>query len=740
MTKVLGKTAIALAAALSLAPTGAMAISLNQLLQDNFLIDDGSGVVDPGNQLQAFECTSATSANVTISFTTPFEGSFQSSVTADEVIDECANFDDDNNDDGGGDDGDGGDANQAGFDANQAAEVIDSNLNDIFPELLDGDVFGALGVPEPPILLLFDADRRNQACKDCNDRLAALQAQLDKEKAFLDARRAALEGLVALDQDAIAAEGLPTLDELIAEHPQIDQLALLQEQRQAQIEALQVLRKDFPFLKDITGGANSSLGGNTEALLEAALASNRASTERATALDAAGRRKTAEFAITAFATGRSAVGALATGDPIKVAKALAGTFGTTKKLLEAAFVGIELNELEFNLRREIEQIALLSEIDSLNKIIAAARGSFEEDAREEQIEQVQRQIEVIKAGMPSQERVVGRLRQQVDEAKKLCAKLCPVTTSLNGAPAGYVRAMARTRQGVVTASGNSFAFSLNLSELRNHTSVAYSQSATGTRRGEPLVDLPGLLGDERFNVFASGEVSISDDNRANGQDGISFSVGGGFSWLVADGVNVGLAGRFSNTDLDGATGSIDGNTFSFAAFAQTQILDEIRLDAIAAYSSSSIDAEILNGGALANANVDADAFSLQVKASRGFDVDGISITPSGSLTYTHVKRDAFTFSNGQTAADFSDNVVTLSGGVSAGTTFYSDDGKMQFSPSLSVGGFAGLTDGGAGANLSAGLGVRSVSGLSANLSAGFSGLNGGQDVFSAGLTFSIPLN
>ena len=88
-----------LALAAALAPGSAWAVSLNQVLIDNFLIDGGDGVVDPGNMLAAFECTSATSANVTISFTTPFNGSFVSAVSADEVIDECAGFDDD---DGGG--------------------------------------------------------------------------------------------------------------------------------------------------------------------------------------------------------------------------------------------------------------------------------------------------------------------------------------------------------------------------------------------------------------------------------------------------------------------------------------------------------------------------------------------------------------------------------------------------------------------------------------------------------------
>ncbi|MEM7270814.1 MAG: autotransporter outer membrane beta-barrel domain-containing protein, partial [Pseudomonadota bacterium] len=404
------------------------------------------------------------------------------------------------------------------------------------------------------------------------------------------------------------------------------------------------------------------------------------------------------------------------------------------------FIGQAANELEFKLRREFEQIELLRDIESLNRIIAATRQSCEVEAQRQQFELIEERMAVIEAGQPAQERLVERMRQSVEDTADLCAKLCPIGSSQNRTPAAFERATTVEASNRIAASGNALAFSFNLDQMRRQQTVGFSQTATGARADEPLVNLPGFLGDRRFNVFAAGDVSFSDDSRRVGQDGVTFSISGGFSWLAAEGVNLGLAGRFTDTDIDGASGSISGDTFSLAAFAQTTVLDGLRLDAIAAYGNSSIDAEFVSGGARADADIDAEAISVQVKASRSFDFDGVAVTPSGSLTYSHVKRDSFTLSNGQTAASSTDDVVTASGGVSVGTTFLSDDGAMLITPSLSVGGFAGLTDGGGGASISGGLGIRTLDGLSANLSAGFSGFNSGQDVFSLGLNLTVPLN
>ncbi|MEM7268663.1 MAG: hypothetical protein AAF401_05360, partial [Pseudomonadota bacterium] len=545
MTMLLTRHVVAAAAALSLAPGTAWAISLNQLLQDNFLLDDGSGVVEPTNVLTAFECTSESSANVTISFSNPFSGSFTSPVSSEDIIDECASFADDDGDDGddagGGDDDedvadddedtgdedvaddDGADdADDAGddedvaeeapadeVDAEEAATVVDGNLNDIFPELFSGDVLGAFGVPEPPILILFDPEKRKQACADCKDRLAQLRADLEREEAFLADREAALLGLANFDEDVLEAEGVPSLDDLIAQNSQFDELGFLEADQRALVAELSTLRSDFPSLTDKTGNRSRDLKDDAGAMLERAVENVRTSKEIVQIFNEAGEKKARAFANGAVELVGDIAKAITAGSPIDAGKSVLGTFNTTRNLFDTVFIGQAANELEFKLRREFEQIELLRDIESLNRIIAATRQSFEVEAQRQQFELIEERMAVIEAGQPAQERLVERLRQSVADTADLCAKLCPIGSSQNRTPAAFERATSVETSNRITASGNTLAFSFNLDQMRRQQTVGFSQTATGARADEPLVNLPGFLGDRRFNVFAAGDVSFS---------------------------------------------------------------------------------------------------------------------------------------------------------------------------------------------------------------------------------------
>ena len=88
----------------------------------------------------------------------------------------------------------------------------------------------------------------------------------------------------------------------------------------------------------------------------------------------------------------------------------------------------------------------------------------------------------------------------------------------------------------------------------------------------PLSRLPGLFGDKRFNVFASGSASFGETEDASGdQDSFSYAVSGGMSWLLLPNVNVGLAGRYSRGDVDSAVSDIDTDTWGISAFVQSRI-------------------------------------------------------------------------------------------------------------------------------------------------------------------------
>lgn len=178
----------------ALAPSQAGAVSLRDLAIENFLIDDGSGVVDPGNEIIAFECTSETTAVITIRFVNPNEGEFDSEVASDDVIDECAGVegDDDEGDDGEGDDGDGeedgGDIDDP--DAQRRAELVDQLIdfgNTIVPGGFEPNAIGVLNIPPLENAVQPPAGAVNQGAVACQDELNKLRDQLQALKDFQQA-------------------------------------------------------------------------------------------------------------------------------------------------------------------------------------------------------------------------------------------------------------------------------------------------------------------------------------------------------------------------------------------------------------------------------------------------------------------------------------------------------------------------------------------------------------------------
>lgn len=309
-----------------------------------------------------------------------------------------------------------------------------------------------------------------------------------------------------------------------------------------------------------------------------------------------------------------------------------------------------------------------------------------------------------------------------------------------------------SNNGVTAVSERSFNTRFDLRQWREKQKKVYAQTVRFDARGnpvvqgaDPLIDLPGFFGDNRFNIFAASNITLG-RNDAGGldQDSLSYAVSGGVSWLVIPRLNIGIAGRYSNGDVDSAISAIDTATWGIAGFAQTQLdigLGKINLEAIAAYSRSEIDSLFNNAGVITTTDTNATAFSSQVKASTLFKIEKVSISPFASLSYINTDRDSFTLSDGQFAPGLANDQVVLSAGSSIATSFLVPETELIISPSLGLGVFGTVTEGGSiGLSANGGLGIRTKRGLSSNLGVGFSGLTGGTNNLSFSSNFSLPLN
>ena len=179
-----------------------------------------------------------------------------------------------------------------GLPAADAVQYVDENLNDFFPLLFDGDLFGDFGIPSspflPPAFLGGDiggaaqvgqqAPVRQQqqqagaggqaqaappnepgfACLRCRDELAKLESRLENAKALREFVENRLNGLKNGDQGTIEAAGLGKGDVEDTVRKGVEEgIAALEQQRNIAIADLNRLRFDpgffFPTLFDPQG-------------------------------------------------------------------------------------------------------------------------------------------------------------------------------------------------------------------------------------------------------------------------------------------------------------------------------------------------------------------------------------------------------------------------------------------------------------------------------------------------------
>ena len=242
-------------------------------------------------------------------------------------------------------------------------------------------------------------------------------------------------------------------------------------------------------------------------------------------------------------------------------------------------------------------------------------------------------------------------------------------------------------------------------------------------------------------------------------------VSGGVSYLVSPSVNVGIAARYGSTDVSGATGATDADTWSGAAFTQVDLPANFWFAAMLAYSDVDIDARFNQGGLTARGNTDAESFAGQVVLARPFTLNGgVTLVPNLGASFVDIDRDAFTASPtggggggaGVTrVAGSSSTQVSLTGGLNVLTRFLYEgaNGKViTITPSLGMNGFTNLAlfdpligvtgqdfeDDEFGVSLNTGLEVQFQDGVALGLGATFAGVGSDEQNIQILGGFAIP--
>ena len=295
----------------------------------------------------------------------------------------------------------------------------------------------------------------------------------------------------------------------------------------------------------------------------------------------------------------------------------------------------------------------------------------------------------------------------------------------------------------MAASDNSFVFAYDLATTRLRMQRSYGAA------GAP----DGILGDPRFNMWVNGSVTFHIDPTGLAQRGTTAAVAAGASYRLAPWLSAGVAARYAHSNRFGTTGNATASAWSVAAFAQARIANQLLLETILAYSSSTANATFASG---ATGTATGRSLAGQAKLSRSFALGGWSITPALGISVVNVQRDAFTASDGTAVAASNTTQTTLTfgptfqphrgirlgdGGVtltpSFGLDFFANLGR--FDPITGAGGATIASSDSIGVAARAGLAVAFAGGASASLNASYAGIGGTSQSISIAGNLRIPI-
>ncbi len=290
--------------------------------------------------------------------------------------------------------------------------------------------------------------------------------------------------------------------------------------------------------------------------------------------------------------------------------------------------------------------------------------------------------------------------------------------------------------------------------------VAFAARSTGRAGGQLAFSIStrgqdtGL--DPRLNIFFNGTLTFHDDGRAGvGQDGETYALAGGVSWLLTPDVNVGIVGRYAISDLSGNSGSTDADTASIGAFVQTRLSDTLFLDIVGAYTHADLSSVFVQPASITTGSPEISSFAAQAKLSGRIESDsGLIISPSVGASYLYADQDAFLLSDGTLAPGRTSERLSLQSGATVSKSYRNAAGTQTITPSFGLTAFANLTgtqsfllpngtfssSGTFGATATAGLSVQTDSGATISFAGNATSFEKGQNSFGLSLSATIPLN
>ncbi|MEM6973850.1 MAG: autotransporter outer membrane beta-barrel domain-containing protein [Pseudomonadota bacterium] len=196
--------------------------------------------------------------------------------------------------------------------------------------------------------------------------------------------------------------------------------------------------------------------------------------------------------------------------------------------------------------------------------------------------------------------------------------------------------------------------------------------------------LPGFLSDERLVLELRVNGGFVSENAAADQDGFTISVGAIAAYLVNEDLTLGLNLAYQHAEAEGPAVENEADSFGITGFGQLQLPHRLRLDVVAAYTRTDIDTLITQNGVTGEGDTNADAFQIQGRLSRSFDLAGWQVTPGLGVSFSRIERDGFTLSDGTDVDATTTDRLTISAGPSVTRTFSILDGQGSLTPRFGV--------------------------------------------------------
>jgi len=282
------------------------------------------------------------------------------------------------------------------------------------------------------------------------------------------------------------------------------------------------------------------------------------------------------------------------------------------------------------------------------------------------------------------------------------------------------------------------------------TRAARAGTTISSKGARPINSQFGSFGDAKLQFHFGGTISSVDDNRAFADRDATTQTGFvGVSKQVNAQTSVGAQLSFSQSEVSSVAldSTLDSDFFGITAFAAHQLSQNVALSGFVGYAHGTNDLD-LNG---ALGRFDTDVFSVGAQIQGRYNLDGFTISPDASVTFSQVNNDSFLASNGVATNAKSLTLGAFSAGGSVSKSFVANDGSLitaslglhgvystQSDNSLDLINGATIGETGFGVKLTPSLNIAMANGGTLSLSGNYSQYSDASD-WSLGASLNIPL-